>query len=291
MVKELGQKKKYFIVFTMLGIFGFILFYLFKKVSEKRAIYLKELAKSANAKHGESAIFEEQSAILEEKDEEQIDEEDMKIDLTQYFEYKKYDPQKLWESYQQEQTQNSPLKTSSNNTEEVPSANIEIQMYYQTFVHLLRIHVLSLTNMACFRTNDCKSIKLKIMLRKQSKEYYTEVTDIYPFGKNENDEDNSDEGCTIEFTDKFSFPMKMNEIQDFFIYVSVWSVNVFYHEFLLGAAHIDLSGYSGYTEKQNIFADIVPVKKVDLNQQNISHFFFIENELKILLFEFTNVRN
>lgn len=262
MVKELGQKKKYFIVFTMLGIFSFILFYLFKKVSEKRAKYLKDLAKGANQKHGESAIFEEQSAILEEKEEEeQIDEEDMKIDLTQYFEYRKYDPQKLWECYHQKQTQNSPLKTSSNNTEDIQSAKIEIQMYYQTFVHLLRIHVVSLTNMACFKTNDCKSIKLKIMLRKQSKEYFSEVTDIYPFRKNKNDDD--DEECTINFTDKFSFPMKKNEIQDFFIYVSVWSVNVFYHEFLLGAAHIDLSGYSGYTEKNNISADIVPVKKVN----------------------------
>ena len=258
MVKELGSKKKYFIVFTMIGIFGFILFYIFKRVSKKRAQYLKDLAKGDNAKHGESAIFEEQSAILEEKEEEKIDRDDMKIDLTQYFEYRKYDPQKLWENYLQQNQNSKPQKLKTDSIREESSAKIEIQIYYQTFVHLLRIHVLNLTNMVCFKTNDSKSLKLKVMLRKQSKECFSEITDTYPFGSDQNDDD----GDLIEFTDKFSFPMKLNEVQEYFIYVSVWSVNVFYHEFLLGAAHVDLSCYSEYTEKTNIFADIVPVKKV-----------------------------
>ena len=303
MVKEFSTTKKYLLVLTMMGIFCFILFYIFKKVSTKRMQYLKELARVGDAKHGESAIFEEQSAILDEKedeDEEKIGEKDMKIDLTQYFEYRKYEPQKLWDTYidnLQEKTANQQKiydrlranSTSSGVAGEIRNESceprVEIQIYYQTFVHLFRVNVVSLTNMNCFRTNDSKNLKLKIMVRKQAKDCFSEVTDTYPFGGDDDDNDDGDgddevdsngKRSSIEFTDKFYFPMKIKEIHEYFVYISVWSVNVFYHEFLLGAAHVDLSNYGEYTEKKNIFADIVPVKKV--------FFFFLIKDIQSLAF-------
>ncbi|XP_066928417.1 synaptotagmin-C-like [Clytia hemisphaerica] len=228
---------------------GFIVFYMFKKVMAKRAQYLRDLARHDGTKHGESAIFEEQSAILEEKDDEKIDQDDMKVDVTQYFEYQKYDPENLWEQYKKKPSRFLNVAALCESDSDDTTPRIEIQIYYQTFVHLFRVHILSLTKMLSFQTNDSKNIKLKIMLRRSSKTCFSDVTDIYPFGE------------TIEFSDKFSFAIKFKELQEYIIYISVWNVNIFHHEILLGAAHMDLSNYSDFTNKNIISSDIVPVKK------------------------------
>ena len=235
----------------MITIICCIVFFIFKKFSTNRANYLEELAKEKEPKHCESAIFEEQSAIIDDK----IDQEDMKIDLTQYFEYQKYDPELLWEDYLKKKPA-SYVHAMRAEEESKAAAELQVQIYYQTFVHLFRMHIHTLSHMNIFKTNETKSIKLKLIIRKASRDVFTDSTNTYDF-----------DGEVIEFKDKFSFPIKYKELHEYFIYVSVWSVNVFYHENLLGAAHIDLSNYSDYTTKQIVSSDIVPVKKVSCKEK------------------------
>lgn len=249
MVKEFKQGTKYFIVFIMLSIMIGIFFYIMKKILEKREQYLYKLACQREDRHAESAIMEEQEILHIRDNAEEANK--MQVDLTQYFVFNDYSPDLLWHEYKiNQQTQNKTKNSTSAVDLEDQQAKIEILLYYQAFVKLFRLHVISIQDLHCFRTSESKSVKLKILLHKSEVDQYSKVTQIYEM-------DSDDVHCD----DKFAFPLLQQEIGDYILYISLWSVNAFYQEILLGAASIDLKSYNSKV-KTTIVQNVMPVKKV-----------------------------
>lgn len=230
----------------MLSIMVGIIFYILKKVMEKRELYRLEKARESQDLHGESAIMEEQE-ILQIKEE---NDERNSIDFTKYFVFQEFLPELLWHEYCRNKPDSQIVAETVEDIDNACKAKIEFLIYYQTFVKLFRLHMISATDLQCFQSSDSKSIKLKIMLRKSEDEQLLEVTKIY-------DLDCED----VYFDDIFSFCLNQEEVKDYALYISLWSVNVFYNEILLGAVSIDLRVYTPPI-KNHIVENVLPVKKV-----------------------------
>ena len=243
MSKELGKMKKYFMLFVMLVASISIIIYILKKIAEKRAAYLKEL--NRQERHAENAILEEQEAKIEEEERE---EKTMVTDMKYYSAYQEFLPESLWDKYVIHQ-ELFPQRPETETEIEVEPAQVEVLMYYQSFVKLFRVIIISVRNLNCFRSNDSKLIKLKVLLRRPDGTNEAELSETYSLTEN------------VSMEERFSFQMQERNFSGCILYISVWSVDIFYKELLLGAISIDLSLYD-HTLKRTIIENVIPVKQV-----------------------------
>lgn len=246
MIKEMGKGKKVFMVLFMLIIFIVVVVYLLRKVSERKEEADRRRAKENEERHAESAIFEEQEN--KQLHELEADEQHMVNDLKVYNNYINYSPVYTWNKYlvKKQLTKTKPLIYSSdvtNNTE------VELIMYYQSFIKLFRVIVVSIKYLDCFQTKDSMSLKFKMLLNRTNGEREIEKSLTYEL---QND---------IIIDEKFSFDMNEHDFRNTLLYLSIWSIDVFHQELLLGALSINLSDYD-CSIKQTIIEHVLPVKQV-----------------------------
>ncbi|XP_004211678.1 synaptotagmin-2 [Hydra vulgaris] len=243
--QDISSFKKHLMVWTMLCTTAGLLFWIFKKIMSKREEYLKQEEAAKQKRHANLAIMEEQEKIKT-NDEKPSNKTDMQNDTIQYTQYQEFLPDNLWKKFsltsESREIQKYDLSFESN------PAQVEVLIYYQSFVKLFRIVILTVKNLEKFITNDSNKIRVKVILRRSNETKYSESSQLYPIAE------------TVPIKENFSVQMDTLDFYGCVLYITVWSIDVFYRELLLGAISIDLNSYN-HNLKKNFYGDVLPVKK------------------------------
>lgn len=243
MPQDFGKKKRYFLVFIMIVTLVAIVVFLLKKILEYREEYLKRLQLENEERHAETAILEEQE---DQKIRDETNEKNMHVDLFQYNLYQQFNTERLWSTLVIPDI--ACLKTLGHATDQ--SAKVEIMLYYQSFVKLFTLKIISIKNLHYFKGNDSNLVKIKILLCQPNGSIRnTEVSKTYEI----NDE--------ISIDERFTFKMLEHQCRESILYLCLWNIDAFYQEMLLGAISIDMSLYN-HAMKTTIIEDFLPVRKV-----------------------------
>ncbi|XP_057312361.1 synaptotagmin-2-like [Hydractinia symbiolongicarpus] len=243
MPQDFGKKKRYFLVFIMIVTLVAIVVFILKKILAYREEYLKRLQLENEERHAETAILEEQE---DQKIRDETNEKNMHVDLCQYNLYQQFNPERLWSTLVIPDI--ARLKTLGHATDH--SAKVEIMLYYQSFVKLFTLKIISIKNLHCYKGNDSNLVKIKVLLCQPNGSIRnTEVSKTYEI----NDE--------ISIDERFTFKMLEHQCRESFLYLCLWNIDAFYQETLLGAISIDMSLYN-HAIKTTIIEDFLPVRKV-----------------------------
>ena len=240
-------------VWTMLCVTMGLLFWIFKKIMSKREEYIKQIALANQKRHAKVAIMEEQE-VMKTNDDNPSNNTEMRNDTKQYTHYQEFLPDNLWKTFSLT-CENKDIEEYDFSGEKNP-AQVEVLIYYQSFRKLFRTIILTIKNLEKFITNDSYKIRVKVMLRHSNETKYSESSQLYTMAE------------TVPIKESFSFQMEELDFCGSVLYITVWSVDVFYRELLLGAISIDLNSYN-HTLKKTLYGDILPVKKVRLYLKTI----------------------
>ena len=246
----MGKGKKVFMVLFMLVVFFSLIVWLIKKFSEFKEEADKRRAKENEERHAESAIFEEQEEKHTREEEMQERKTNMKNDFKLYNKYVNFLPQHTWSKYSidKDMAIKKPKLCDIDST--VKPAQLELMLFYQSLIKAFRVIVISVKDIKSFISNEKHLIRLQLMIYRVNKVKYSENSLLYQFQDD------------IEIDEKFTFQMEEKEFTNCILYVSLWNVDVFHQELLLGAVSIDLEQYD-YNIKNTVTEEFLPVKQVN----------------------------
>lgn len=248
----MGKGKKVFMVLFMLVVFFSLIVWLIKKFSELKEEADKRRAKENEERHAESAIFEEQEEKHTREEEIQERKSNMKNDFKLYNKYVNFLSQHTWNKYSIDKgctkQKYKPKLYDIDST--VKPAQLELMLFYQSLIKAFRIIIISVKDIKSFISSERNFIRLQLMIYRMNKVKYSENSLLYQFQDH------------IEIDEKFTFQMEEKEFTNCILYVSLWNVDVFHQELLLGAVSIDLEQYD-YSIKNTITEEFLPVKQVN----------------------------